>query len=211
MTVDSIFGTGSLTKPVTATAIMCLVEDGLLGLNRPVQEYVPEFVGEGKEQVMIHHLLTHTAGLNNEALDAYAAEAIRAGRIPAPTSVPGMTPDEFLHLRAFDHLHDAPLWKPPGVEMSYSNYGYRLLHEIVARVAGEPTDAFVQRRILDPLGMTSTSYLSVPPERRDRVVRRADDMLYLVMDYPDITAEVAPGAGRSTPRPAISRCSPRRS
>src|SRR4051812_29228000 len=45
--VDSIFGIGSLNKPITATAVMCLIEDGLLGLNRPVQEYVPEFVGEG--------------------------------------------------------------------------------------------------------------------------------------------------------------------
>src|SRR5262245_53811234 len=47
--VDSIFAIASLTKPITAAAVLCLVEDGLLGLNRPVQEYVPEFAGEGKE------------------------------------------------------------------------------------------------------------------------------------------------------------------
>src|SRR5215218_4342070 len=45
LTTDSIFPLASLTKPITATAVMCLAEDGLLGLNRPVQEYVPEFSG----------------------------------------------------------------------------------------------------------------------------------------------------------------------
>mgnify|MGYP003693643069 CR=1 FL=1 len=52
----------SLRKPITATAAMLLVEDGLLGLQRAVSEYLPEFVGEGKQAVMVHHLLTHTSG-----------------------------------------------------------------------------------------------------------------------------------------------------
>src|SRR5512140_1284303 len=60
---DSIFPLASLSKPITATAVMCLVEDGLLGLNRPVDEYIPEFTGEGKHAVLVHHLLTHTSGI----------------------------------------------------------------------------------------------------------------------------------------------------
>src|SRR2546430_9423872 len=69
---DAIFPLASLTKPITATAAMVLVDDGLLGLNRPVAEYIPEFVGEGKSAVMVHHLLTHTSGLRDEDLDAHA-------------------------------------------------------------------------------------------------------------------------------------------
>jgi CubicO group peptidase (beta-lactamase class C family) len=60
---DTIYPLTSLTKPITATAAMLLVEDGLLGLQRPVSEYLPEFSGEGKQAVMVHHLLTHTSGL----------------------------------------------------------------------------------------------------------------------------------------------------
>ena len=47
---DTIFPLASLAKPITATATMILVEDGLLGLNRPVSEYIPEFVGEGQNR-----------------------------------------------------------------------------------------------------------------------------------------------------------------
>src|SRR5262245_3166940 len=58
---DAVFPLTSISKPIAATAAMLLVEDGLLGLNRPVREYLPEFVGEGKDAVMVHHLLTHTS------------------------------------------------------------------------------------------------------------------------------------------------------
>ena len=63
---DTIYPLSSLTKPITATAAMLLVEDGLLGLQRPVSEYLPEFSGEGKQAVRVHHLLTHTSGLRDE-------------------------------------------------------------------------------------------------------------------------------------------------
>jgi CubicO group peptidase (beta-lactamase class C family) len=183
--MDAIFPLASITKPFTATAIMCLLEDGLLGLNRPVQEYVPEFVGEGKEAVMVHHLLTHTSGLRNDAMNAHAAEKIRAGRIAAPEPVTGFGPEEFLHAQCFDDLHNAPLSKAPGEEMSYCNYGYRLLAEIVTRVSGQPTECFVQKRILDPLGMVSTSYAGLPPERRDRLVGSPPTAPYRILSQPD--------------------------
>jgi CubicO group peptidase (beta-lactamase class C family) len=198
--VDSIFPIGSMTKPITATAILCLVEDGLLGLNRPVQEYFPELVGAGKEAVMVHHLLTHTSGLRNDDLDAYAAAEIRAGRIPAAEPLPGLGPEELLHARRFSYLHDAPLSKAPGEEMSYCNYGYRLLAEIVTRVSGQPAKRFVQDRILDPLGMVSTSYTGLPPDRLDRLVRRAPDAPLVVLNWPELTASWAYGmaSGHST-------------
>ena len=47
---------------------MILVEDGLLGLNRPVIDYIPEICAEGTEEILVHHLLTHTSGYNDETL-----------------------------------------------------------------------------------------------------------------------------------------------
>jgi CubicO group peptidase (beta-lactamase class C family) len=169
--MDGIFPLGSISKVLTAAAIMCLVEDGLLGLNRPVQEYVPEFVGDGKEAVMVHHLLTHTSGIRDGDLDAYARAAIRAETMSAPPPLPYLGPEDWLYVRCFDEVHGAPLSKAPGEEMSYCSYGYRLLAEIATRVSGMPVDAFAQQRIFDPLGMTGTSFSGLPLERRDRFVR----------------------------------------
>ena len=59
---DSIFPISSITKPMTATAVLMLVEDGQLGLNRPLMEYLPEICGKGTEALCVHHLLTHTSG-----------------------------------------------------------------------------------------------------------------------------------------------------
>src|SRR4029453_1086023 len=81
---DTIYPLSSLTKPITATAAMLLVEDGLLGLQRPVSEYLPEFNGEGKQAVLVHHLLTHTSGLRDEDVDAHAAKKRGVVAIPPP-------------------------------------------------------------------------------------------------------------------------------
>jgi CubicO group peptidase (beta-lactamase class C family) len=136
VTCDAIFALASMTKPITATAALCLVEDGLLGLNRPVQEYMPELVGEGKEAVMVHHLLTRTSGLKDDALGVYAIDGVRTGRVAPPPPLPGIPDDMFLSARCFDAIHDAPLSVAPGTEMSYCNYGMQLVGEIVTRVAG---------------------------------------------------------------------------
>jgi CubicO group peptidase (beta-lactamase class C family) len=165
---DAIFPLASLSKPVTATAAMLLVEDGLLGLNRPVREYLPEFVGEGKDVVMVHHLLTHTSGLRDEDLDVHAVSKgavplLPLGEHPFPRLA------EYLHAR-----YDAPLWKQPGTEMSYCTYNYELLGEIVTRVGGQPLQDFARARICEPLGMVDTHFV-VPEALRGRVVRRPPD------------------------------------
>jgi CubicO group peptidase (beta-lactamase class C family) len=163
--VDAIFPLSSLTKPITAACAMCLVEDGLLGLNRPVQEYVPDFAGAGKEAVMVHHLLTHTSGMRDQEVEAHAAAA-QPGR--PPTLAPGQHPwlADYLGRRL-----DAPLWKAPGVEMSYCNFGYTLLGDVVRRAAGQSLPDFARERIFAPLGMRDTGY-GVPEASRSRIVRR---------------------------------------
>ena len=167
--LDSIFPLASITKPITATAAMILVEDGLLGLNRPVWWYIPEFAGEGKDMVMVHHLLTHTSGLRDEDAFAYAEKNKDSVEIPPPEETQHPAVHEFLCRR-----YGTPLWKPPGTEMSYSDNGYRLLGEIVRRVSGRSLGDFARERIFEPLGMNDT-YYSVPEAEYPRVVKRAAD------------------------------------
>jgi CubicO group peptidase (beta-lactamase class C family) len=76
---DSLFPLRSLVKPIIATAAMLLVEEGLLGLNRPVRDYLPELSGAGSDEVLVHHLLTHTSGYDDTDLDALFAEKYKAG------------------------------------------------------------------------------------------------------------------------------------
>jgi CubicO group peptidase (beta-lactamase class C family) len=156
---DSIVPLTSVTKPVTATCVMMLVEDGLLGLNRPLQEYIPEFQGDGKANVLVHHLLTHTSGLTDEAVLEVMDERgidLRGHRQAASF-------DEYLE--RLTAICDTPLSRPPGEEMSYSNFGYQLLGELVRRVSGQPLEIFAPTRVFEPLGMKDTLY---PPDFGDK-------------------------------------------
>jgi CubicO group peptidase (beta-lactamase class C family) len=175
---DAIFPLASITKVITATAVMMLVEEGRIGLNRPVAEYLPEFTGEGKRAVQVHHLLTHTSGLRDEDLDAYAAE--KKGQVDLPSDDVDMAAylQENLALR-----WAAPLWKPPGAEMSYSGYNYRLLGEIVRRVSRTAIADFARVRIFNPLEMRDTNY-GLPDSLKPRVVRRSPSAEAPELDTP---------------------------
>jgi CubicO group peptidase (beta-lactamase class C family) len=126
---DSLFGVASVSKSVTATAVMMLVERGKIGINRAVQVYLPEFVGDGFEKVQVYHLLTHTSGLPYRS-DLGPAEVGRSG----------------IRLR-------------PGQEMIYSNVGYDLLGEIVQRTSGQAFADFTRQHIFEPLGMSTATFI----------------------------------------------------
>ena len=164
--LDSIFPLSSLTKPITATAIMILVEDGLLGLNRPLVDYIPEISGEGTGEVLVHHLLTHTSGYNDIALFELARKRDRDAAIPPCEDTQHPLVHELLTI-----YYPAPLWKPPGEVMSYCTHGYKILGEIVRRVSGQSLAEFARERIFDPLGMVDTNYI-VPESLDPRIVKR---------------------------------------
>ncbi|HZV78908.1 MAG TPA: serine hydrolase domain-containing protein [Candidatus Binatus sp.] len=169
--VRAMFPLASISKVIAATSILTLVDDGLIGLNRPVQEYLPEFVGDRKEQVMLHHLLTHTSGLVDDDVVAYTER--NKGKVAIPAAEANEHPylHELLWLR-----WDAPLTYAPGERMSYSGAGgYLLLTEIVRRVSGKNLAQFAHDRIFAPLGMNDT-YYDVPAEKRARVIRRPPDV-----------------------------------
>jgi len=151
---DSVFPMMSISKPVTATAIMLLVEDGLLGLTRPLAEYVPEAIGKGTENILIHNLLTHTSGYQWDDWGAYREE-----RLTALHDMPPCPPDqhEIIH-QSLHATYDADCSMPTGSEMAYENYNYILLAEIVRRVSGQSFWGFARERIFEPLGMVDSSF-----------------------------------------------------
>jgi CubicO group peptidase (beta-lactamase class C family) len=148
---------------------MILVEEGLLGPNRPVSEYIPEFTGEGKDKVMVHHLLTHTSGLTDEDVNTHAEKKKASVEIPPPdkTQHPGINEHLFLG-------YETPLTFPPGTEQRYCTFGFELVGEIVRRISGKSLADFARQRLFEPLGMKDTTYI-VPELASHRVVKRRAD------------------------------------
>lgn len=168
---DSLFPVSSITKPVTATLVMQLVEEGLLGLNRPVVDYLPEVTGDGVEDILVHHLLTHTSGyevLRDPSMVRHVAAKVERG-FELPPCPENQHPD--IHRRLF-LFRDAPRVAGAGQEMVYSDLNYLLLGEIVRRLSGRRLEDLARERIFTPLGMHS-SFLEVPEAESHRVVQRA--------------------------------------
>ncbi|AOZ93069.1 serine hydrolase domain-containing protein [Paenibacillus crassostreae] len=163
----ALFPLCSITKVFTATCIMMLVEQGVIGLNRPVMDYIPEFKGKGKEDIRIYHLLTHTSGIRDEDLSTYIDQNHSSISIPPRDE----NQDEYIHTR-LNLGYEVPLWRKPGEVMSYWGYGYELLGEIIRRVSGISYPQFVQKYIFEPLGMKD-SFFNVPHAERYRIVKRS--------------------------------------
>ena len=148
MTFDTVFDAASLTKVVATTpAILLLVERGDLDLEAAVAAYLPEFAGNGREQIRVRHLLTHTSGL-------------RPG-ISAPATWIGY--EAGIQLACAEVPTD-----PPGIGFRYSDVNFILLGEIVRRVSQQRLDQFVHEHFYEPLGMTDTRFLP-PAELGPRV------------------------------------------
>jgi serine-type D-Ala-D-Ala carboxypeptidase len=171
---DTIFPVASLSKVFTATAIMTLVEDGLISTHNAVQDYISGFSGVDKEKVRLWNLLTHTIGGHSmEEMDNLLS------RMADTISNPPLSPDnqhpkihEFLNLG-----YDVPLSREPGAVVIYSNYGFELLGEIVRIVSGLPLATYFEERICKPLGMLDTHFI-LPEEKENRVVRRPPSAAY---------------------------------
>ena len=137
MSEDTIFDLASLTKVVATTpALMVLIERGQVDLDAPVQCYLPEFTGDGKEAITIHQLLTHTSGLRPDiGLAGWQGE------------------DGAIRKACAERLRS-----PPGTALVYSDIGFFLLGEVVQRVSGRRLDEFLAVEIYGPLAMTDTSF-----------------------------------------------------
>jgi len=164
---DTIFRIYSMTKPVTSLAFMMLVEEGLVALDDPVHRFIPAWKGLGvfaagtratgfattptSAPMRMVDLLRHTAGLtygfqNRTNVDA-AYRQLKIGEMEKAGDLDGF----------IAALAKLPLEFSPGSAWNYS-VATDVLGYLVGRIAGEPFEAFIRRRIFDPLGMVDTGF-----------------------------------------------------
>ena len=140
----TIFRTGSVSKQFTAGAIALLAIRGELELDAPVQRYIPEFP-DYPDPPTVRHLVHHTSGVRD-----YIVLMSLAGN---------RSEDYYTNQEVLDAINrQRELNFTPGAEYLYSNAGYFLLGEIVARVSGRSLRSFAQSEFFGPLGMTHTHF-----------------------------------------------------
>ncbi len=171
---DSIFRIYSMTKTVTAVAVLTLMEEGKLGLEDPVGKYLPDFaqpklfaggsaaapkLRPAENRLTIRHLLTHTPGFAVYGKDDAPVNALFArGRL-----------SESADLKDYAaRLARLPLAHEPGEQFHYDGVATQLLGRLVEVVAGMPFDQYLKQRIFDPLSMSDTGF-SVPAAHRHRI------------------------------------------
>ena len=137
----------SMTKIVTATAALRLVDDGRLDLAAPAAEYVDDLRAPGSNQPTVQQLLTHTAGLGNPLPIRWAHRA--DAEPPEPRDL----------LRHLMHRPRAYRY-PVGEAARYSNVGYLAVGEVIAAAAGMPFETYVQQTVLRPLAMNRTGFVA---------------------------------------------------
>ncbi|MBM3740934.1 MAG: beta-lactamase family protein [Acidobacteria bacterium] len=169
MAKNSMFQIMSMTKPMVATAIMILADEGKLALVDPVEKHLPEFRGlmmvAGRDAggsmqlakpsrlITVRDLLTHTSGLPSQP-PAGIAELPQKMDIPLAQAV-----------LIFSQL---PLQFEPGSKWLYSNNGIATLGRIIEVVSGQPFESFMAERLWKPLGMGDT-FIFAPEDRHPRI------------------------------------------
>jgi len=154
-TSATLFRLGSISKPITATAVLQLWERGKLDLDAPVQKYCPAFP-QKEWPITSRQLLGHLGGIRHYNPDGKGDIADDSARHFA-------TMEESLQIFAAD-----PLVAKPGTEFHYSTYGYTLLGCVLEGAAGEKFVDFVRKNIFQPAGMDQTrddDFFAIVPHR----------------------------------------------
>ena len=166
MTERSLFRIYSMTRPITAVAVMMLHEEGRFRLDDPVAGFIPQFndvlvIGAQGERprkparpVTVRDLLLHTSGLNARTSEIYQREQVRSRTI---------TMQQFIA-----NLVRVPLMEDPGTRYRYSE-GTTVLGRLVEVWSGKPFEVFLDERIFRPLRMTDTMFWAATPDERARL------------------------------------------
>ena len=158
MSRQTIFDLASLTKNVaTTTAVMRLVEDGLVTLEDPVAKHLPVFAEREKEHITVRHLLSHSAGL--KPWRGYHENLIEKERRTGEEILGTPEAREWI----VDRVLRSPLVHEPGEAAVYGDLDFIALGALVEAVAGKPLQDFCAQRIFDPLGMKETRFLPLAP------------------------------------------------
>lgn len=161
MKPDTLFWIASQSKPITAAALMMLVDEGKIHLDDPVSLYIPQFkdpwviqeattnrmtLTQAKTPITIRHLLSHTSGL------------------PFSSKIE-VQPYDTLPLRDAVYTYAlTPLGSEPGTKHLYANAGINTCGRIIEIVSGMPYETFLQTRLFDPLGMKDTTFWPTPEQ-----------------------------------------------
>ncbi|HZS94888.1 MAG TPA: serine hydrolase [Chloroflexota bacterium] len=143
VTGDTLFQIGSITKTFTATTIMRLVDRGELDLDVPIRTYLPdfEFAGDAAATITTRHLLQHSSGIEGDLFqDTGRGDDALAGYVS--------------RMRTF------PPVAPVGALFSYSNGGFTLAGRLIEVVTGQVYETAVRELLLDPLGLTDSSFFA---------------------------------------------------
>jgi len=180
---DSIFRIASMSKPLTAAAALVLVEDCVLRLDEPVDEFLPELADRrvlktpdspldetvpANRPITLRDLLTFRPGFGavwDPNWPITAAMRERGVAVSPPRLTPEPTPEPDLFLR---RLGELPLVHQPGEAWMYHS-GLAVTGVLIARASGLSFPEFLRRRVLEPLGMDDTGF-HVPPEKQERFV-----------------------------------------
>jgi CubicO group peptidase (beta-lactamase class C family) len=144
LTPRKIFHVASISKTFTATAVMQLVEKGLVGLEEPLVKYLPYFrlADDRCKQITIHQILNHTSGMPD--VEDYEWEKAVADAGAAERYTRSLTGKKMV--------------SAPGTEFHYSNMAYDVMADLIAKVSGITFEQYVKENILIPLGMNESSF-----------------------------------------------------
>lgn len=157
VTPRTLFQAASISVPVTATAALSMVQDGLLELDEDVNRKLKSWkvpVNEFTDQqpVTLRHLLSHTAGTNVLGLPGYARDA----KLPSTVDI----------LEGRGNTGPVRVGSLPGTNWRYSDGGYVIIGQLMEDVAGKPFPEVVRERVFEPAGMTQSTYVQpLPPAR----------------------------------------------
>ncbi|HSL72773.1 MAG TPA: serine hydrolase domain-containing protein, partial [Longimicrobiales bacterium] len=155
VTPETVFKIGSVSKQFLASGIMLLVQDGRVRLDDPVSKYIGD-TPESWSAVTLRHLLSHTSGILREG----------------PAFDPMVRKPDIDVIRS---AYSAPLRFETGTSFQYCNVCYFALAEIIARVSGQPWDAFMRERVFAPVRMEATGTTIDPIPNRARGYDWRDD------------------------------------
>tara|TARA_B100001175_G_C19514506_1_gene646327 strand:+ start:2985 stop:4271 length:1287 start_codon:yes stop_codon:yes gene_type:complete len=186
--VDDIFRIASMTKAITSVGVMKLWERGLIGLDDPIENYIPEFKNVGildkffpkdstftikstKNKITVRHLLTHTSGLGYGFIDGnpkikatYEKEKSKF----MPEGVLGFSDSDVTIEETIRRIAKMPLHHEPGERYTYA-IGIDVLGYLTEIISGQTLSEFLEKEIFRPLEMKDT-YFYIPEEKKNRLV-----------------------------------------
>ena len=172
---ETLFAVRSVSKSVTALAVLVAVQEGLVDLDAPISEYLPDFSvhtrfeANPERRMTLRHLLSHRAGFTHE------------------TRLTDSADDDFQ--RYIESISDTWLRFPVGYRLAYANLGPDLAAHILQVRTGVPYPRYVKEKVLDPIGMTHSSFdFGVVEREENRAIGHAPDGDVVQLRFPELAA-----------------------